>query len=62
MYGNEVPTISSVSQLSIASCEGCSQQANAAGGVRTVVRHSGFAEQRLDNGRREPLGQLFELC
>ena len=54
MYGNDVPTISSVSHSSIASCDGrVPEQTDAAGRVRAVVGHGRLAEQRLDDRRAE---------
>ena len=62
MYGNDVPTISSVSQLSIASCDGCVPSSPMPPVVYGLSSgHGGLAEQRLDDRRGERLGQLLQL-
>src|SRR5207248_6598454 len=37
------------------------QQADAAGGVGTIVRDTGFAQQRLDDGRSPQIGSALEF-
>jgi len=61
MYGNEVPTSSSVSHCSSASCEGRVPRRPIEPVVWRVVRNGRLAEKRLDDRRRQALRRPDDL-
>ena len=61
-YGNDEPTMNSVSQFSIASCDGLVPSRPMPPVVYgTVVGHARLAQQRLDDRAGERVGQLLQF-